>query len=90
VHSLQHHPPRTYTCAHTEHVKPQMCLLPNTGLYSKCPTKEEEPYAQHYEALYRAPFFYDYDVTGAPIKSYNERFPQPPLEFPKRVPQPGT
>jgi len=64
-----------------------ICLLPNTAQYTSCPKQEEPANALHYEALYRAPFFYDYDVTGAPKKTYNGRYPQPPLAPPPRVPE---
>ena len=50
----------------------------------------ELPNPMHYEATYRAPFFHDYDDIGAPIKSYNDRYPQPPKQKPRATPAPGS
>mmetsp|Transcript_104778 Transcript_104778/g.168678 ORF Transcript_104778/g.168678 Transcript_104778/m.168678 type:complete len:773 (+) Transcript_104778:70-2388(+) len=63
-----------------------VCILPNTAQYTTCTPQEESGKAEHYEATYRAPFFYDYDPMGAPVKEYNSRYPQPPLASPPRVP----
>jgi hypothetical protein len=54
-------------------------VLPSTQQYSNCPTQQEAPESVHYEAEYRAPFFFDYDSTGAPKKSFNPRYPQVPV-----------
>lgn len=67
-----------------------LCLLPKMGQYTSCPPQMELPNPMHYEATYRAPFFHDYDDTGAPIKSYNDRYPQPPKQKPRATPAPGS
>jgi len=68
--------PRHHRRATNSHTHPLACLA-----------QEEPANALHYEAAYRAPFFYDYDVTGAPMKAHNPRYPQPPLPPPPRVPE---
>ena len=57
-------------------------MLPSTQQYSNCPTQREAPESVHYEAEYRAPFFFDYDSTGAPKKSFNPRYPQVSVSSP--------
>jgi len=63
-----------------------LCVLPSLSQYSTCSRLVEEPNPHHFEAKYRSPFFYDYDVTGAPIKTSNTRYPQPPLQLPQKTP----
>ena len=67
-----------------------LCLLPKMAQYTSCPPQMELPNPMHYEATYRAPFFHDYDGTGAPIKSYNDRYPQPPKQKPRATPAPRS
>ncbi|EKX55225.1 hypothetical protein GUITHDRAFT_160406 [Guillardia theta CCMP2712] len=61
----------------------RVCILSSTSKYSTC---TETPSPIFYEATYRARFYHDFDVKGRPIKTYNDRYPQPPFEFPPKTP----
>jgi len=64
----------------------RVCVLSSTSKYSACTPVRETPSPIFYEATYRARFYHDFDVKGRPIKTYNDRYPQPPFEFPPRTP----